>query len=96
MGSGMEPTGPTPPRVLVRAAERGPESSGRHPYNPRSQVHGWTLSRMAGLGRIAVNLAWLPPGNIEIVDYPKLGMRKTFVGTRESVTFRLDAALERR
>ena len=69
MGSGMEPTGPTAPRVLVRAAERGPESSGRHPYNPRSQVHGWTLSRMAGLGRIAVNLAWLPPGKESAVHH---------------------------
>jgi len=50
------------PRLLVRAAERGPADSASHPYNPRSEIHGWTLSRAAGLARIAVNLAWLPPG----------------------------------
>ncbi|HYG68069.1 MAG TPA: cupin domain-containing protein [Anaeromyxobacteraceae bacterium] len=52
----------TPPRVLVRAGERGPEYAGGHPYNPRAEIHGWMISRMAGLGRIAVNLAWLAPG----------------------------------
>ncbi len=50
------------PRVLVRATERGAPDEMRHPYNPRSEVHGWLLSRPAGLRRIAVNLAWLPPG----------------------------------
>jgi quercetin 2,3-dioxygenase len=50
------------PRVLVRASERGSADSNSHPYNPRSEVHGWMLSRAAGLRRIAVNLAWLPPG----------------------------------
>lgn len=53
---------PAAPRVLVRASERGPDFPSGHPYNPRSEVHGWLLSRMAGLGRIAVNLEWLPPG----------------------------------
>jgi uncharacterized cupin superfamily protein len=53
---------PTAPRLLVRATERGPEESVAHPYNPRSEMHGWLLSRPAGLRRIAVNLAWLPPG----------------------------------
>lgn len=52
----------TPARVLVRAAERGPEDTSGHPYNPASEIHGWMLSRAAGLGRIAVNLAWVPPG----------------------------------
>jgi quercetin 2,3-dioxygenase len=50
------------PRVLVRAAERGPEHVTGHPYNPRCELHGWLLSRAAGLGRVAVNLAYLPPG----------------------------------
>lgn len=50
------------PRVLVRAGERGPAHSSGHPYNPRSEIHGWMISRAAGLRRIAVNLAWLPPG----------------------------------
>ena len=50
------------PRVLVRANERGPEHAGGHPYNPRSEIHGWMISRAAGLVRIAVNLAWIEPG----------------------------------
>jgi uncharacterized cupin superfamily protein len=50
------------PRVLVRASERGPDFPSGHPYNPRAELHGWLLSRLAGLGRIAVNLAFLPPG----------------------------------
>lgn len=50
------------PRVLVRAAERGPAAAVGHPYNPRAELHGWMLSRMAGLARVAVNLGWLPPG----------------------------------
>lgn len=58
----MADTTPTAPRVLVRASERGPAFPTGHPYNPRAEVHGWLLSRMAGLARIAVNLVWLPPG----------------------------------
>ncbi len=69
MAMRMEPARDAVPRVLVRAGERGPESSGGHPYNPRSEVHGWTLSRLAGLGRIAVNLAWLPPGKETAVHH---------------------------
>ena len=65
----METTAHPVPRVLVRASERGPESAGSHPYNPRSEMHGWTLSRLAGLGRIAVNLAWLPPGKETAVHH---------------------------
>lgn len=53
---------PLTPLVLVRASERGPPDSSGHPYNPRAEIHGWTISRAAGLRRIAVNLAWLPPG----------------------------------
>jgi uncharacterized cupin superfamily protein len=49
-------------RILVRATERGPEYAHGHPYEPRAEVHGWPLSRLAGLRRIAVNLVWLPPG----------------------------------
>lgn len=60
---------PQVPRVLVRAGERGPDGSSGHPYNPRSEVHGWLISRMAGLGRIAVNLAWLPPGKESAIHH---------------------------
>jgi uncharacterized cupin superfamily protein len=55
------PDAPRSPRVLVRASERGPSHQGGHPYNPRAEIHGWPVSRLAGLGRIAVNLVWLPP-----------------------------------
>jgi uncharacterized cupin superfamily protein len=50
------------PRVLLRAGERGPDFASGHPYNPRCEVHGWLLSRPAGLARVAVNLQFLPPG----------------------------------
>ncbi len=49
-------------RVLVRAADRGPAFPSGHPYNPKAELHGWLLSRAAGLSRMAVNLAWIPPG----------------------------------
>ncbi len=49
-------------RVLVRAGDRGPAFPSGHPYNPKSELHGWLLSRAAGLSRVAVNLAWIPPG----------------------------------
>lgn len=58
----MTEPAPAAPRVLVRVAERGEPDQSSHPYNPRSEIHGWLLSRPAGLGRIAVNLAWLPAG----------------------------------
>jgi uncharacterized cupin superfamily protein len=58
----MPETSTATPRVLVRSAERGPALASSHPYNPRSEIHGWMPSRAAGLGRIAVNLAWIPPG----------------------------------
>jgi len=58
----MSETSSESPRVLVRAGERGPAFPSGHPYNPRSELHGWLLSRAAGLRRIAVNLAWIPPG----------------------------------
>jgi uncharacterized cupin superfamily protein len=58
----MSDNKPTDPRVLVRASERGPDFAIGHPYDPNVEAHCWTVSRMAGLGRIAVNLEWLPPG----------------------------------
>jgi quercetin 2,3-dioxygenase len=50
------------PRILVRASERGEVHASGHPYNPEAEIHGWMISRTAGLRRVAVNLAWLPPG----------------------------------
>jgi uncharacterized cupin superfamily protein len=56
------PDAPPSPRILVRAAERGPPHQAGHPYNARAELHGWMISRQAGLARVAVNLVWLPPG----------------------------------
>ena len=55
---------PAAPRVLVRAADRAAiqEQSFRHPLNPRSEIHGYTLSRLCGLSRAGVNLIRIPPG----------------------------------
>jgi uncharacterized cupin superfamily protein len=53
---------PSAPRILVRASERGPADTVGHPYDPDAEVHGWMVSRAAGLGRVAVNLEWIPPG----------------------------------
>lgn len=58
----MPETVPRERRVLVRVSDRGEPAVERQPWNPASEVHGWLLSRRAGLGRIAVNLAWLPSG----------------------------------
>jgi uncharacterized cupin superfamily protein len=161
------PVRKAPPRVLVRAGERGEPRTYRHPENPRGEVALTALSRPAGLERVAVLLSRLAPGkesyvhhvhlhdeewmfvlsgrgvvevgdgeveigpgdflgfpargpahntrsaagedlvyvsggdawsrtSVEIVDFPRLGLRKTFVGTRSTATFPLDAALERR
>jgi uncharacterized cupin superfamily protein len=56
------------PRVLVRAGERGPAFVAPHPYNPRAEIQVVALSRLAGLGRIAVNLCTLSPGK-ESAEY---------------------------
>jgi uncharacterized cupin superfamily protein len=58
----MSDAKPPEPRVVVRASERGPDVLVGHPYDPSVEAHVWTVSRMAGLGRIAVNLEWLAPG----------------------------------
>jgi len=53
---------PTTPRILVRAAERGEPEASQHPWNPNSDIHGWMLGLPAGLSRLGVSRAWLPPG----------------------------------
>jgi uncharacterized cupin superfamily protein len=49
-------------RWLIRAGDRGVEASASHPMNPRSEIHGWVLGRVAGLTRCGVNLMRIPPG----------------------------------
>lgn len=51
----------TPP-TLLRARDRPAEVSFQHPLNERSEIHGFQLSRLVGLGRTAVNLVRVPPG----------------------------------
>jgi uncharacterized cupin superfamily protein len=58
---------PAPRSLLVRAADRGPEESMRHPLNPDSELHGWTLSRKVGLARTGVNFIRIPPGKESFV-----------------------------
>jgi len=65
---------PAPPRVLVSAADRAtlPEQSFRHPMNPRSEIHGYMLSRLCGLSRTGVNLIRIPPGKESYVFHSHL------------------------
>lgn len=53
---------------LLRAADiRQQEQSFSHPWNPRSEIHGTRLSRLAGLSRTGVSLARIPPGKESFV-----------------------------
>jgi uncharacterized cupin superfamily protein len=60
---------------LVRAAERAglPEESYVHPLNPRSQIHGFSLSDAAGLSRVGVHLVRIPPGKESFIFHAHHG-----------------------
>ncbi|HET9450765.1 MAG TPA: cupin domain-containing protein [Aggregicoccus sp.] len=49
------------PNVL-RVKDRAPEETFSHPYNPRSEISGTSLSDATGLSRIGVHLLRVPPG----------------------------------
>ena len=55
---------PDAPSCLLRARDRAsrPEESGKHPLNPRSEVHGHRLSDAVGMKRIGLHLLRIPPG----------------------------------
>jgi uncharacterized cupin superfamily protein len=55
-------------RVLT-AADRTAESERRfsHPFNPRSEISGFTLGDPVGLTRIGVHLTKIPPGKESFV-----------------------------
>ncbi len=55
-------TDPEPKHPLIRASARPPEQTGAHPLNPRSEMHGYSLSDAAGMRRVGVHLIRLPPG----------------------------------
>jgi uncharacterized cupin superfamily protein len=53
---------------LVRAADAAAkEGTHSHPWNPKSEMHGVQLSRLAGLKRAAISLARIPPGKESFV-----------------------------
>jgi len=58
-----------PRDCLVRAADRAAmrEESFRHPLNPKSELHGYMLSRQMGLSRVGVSLLRVPPGKESFV-----------------------------
>jgi uncharacterized cupin superfamily protein len=60
---------PPPRSLLVTAEDRAgmQEESARHPWNPKSEIHGTMLGRRAGLSRIGVNLLRVPPGKESFV-----------------------------
>lgn len=61
----------TDPKHLVRT--RGPAAAPafhvRHPFNPRSDLHMTRLSDPAGLTRMGVNLARVPPGKESFIPH---------------------------
>jgi uncharacterized cupin superfamily protein len=63
------------PSPLVRAADRArlPEESYSHPLNPRSEIHGFSLSDAAGLSRVGVHLVRIPPGKESFVFHAHYG-----------------------
>jgi quercetin 2,3-dioxygenase len=64
-------------------------------FPARGPAHNVRASRGEELVYVAGGDAW-SKDTIDIVDFPRLGLRRTFVGTRDAMTFPLDAALERR
>ena len=58
----MERRKPTTP--LVRAIQDADErwEAFAHPLNPRSEIHGVSLSELTGLQRLGIHLARIPPG----------------------------------
>lgn len=52
------------PQILIRAADATalPEFPFRHPLNPKSEIYLRSLSALAGLKRIGLNLGRVPPG----------------------------------
>lgn len=53
---------------LVRAADAAAkEGTHAHPWNPKSEMHGVQLGRLAGLKRTGISLARIPPGKESFV-----------------------------
>lgn len=53
---------------LIRAAEAAAKAGAHsHPWNPKSEMIGVQLGRLAGLERVGVSLARIPPGKESFV-----------------------------
>ena len=53
---------------LVRAADSAAKAGTHsHPWNSKSEMHGVQLARLAGLKRVGVSLARIPPGKESFV-----------------------------
>jgi uncharacterized cupin superfamily protein len=59
--------GPKPAIVLTAAEIVAQPGVFRHPYNPKSELFGAQLSRLAGLTRAAVSLGRIQPGKESFV-----------------------------
>ncbi len=63
---------PPPRSLLVTAADRAriekehPEAY-RHPFNPKSEMHGCVLGRQVGLTRVGLTFIRVPPGRESFV-----------------------------
>ena len=49
---------------IIRASDRAkiPEETQKHPLNPNSEIHGWSLSDLVGLQRVGLYFIRVPPG----------------------------------
>lgn len=55
-------------KFLIKAEEiDGKRANFSHPWNPKSEIQGTRLSTLAGLSRVGVSLACIPPGKESFV-----------------------------
>ena len=64
-------------------------------FPPRGAPHNTRALGGEDLVYVQGGDAW-SRSTIEIVDFPRLGLRRTIVGTRSTMTFPFDAALEKK
>jgi uncharacterized cupin superfamily protein len=62
---------------LIRVSERPADASYSHPLNPDSEMRGVSLSRLAGLQKVGLNLVRVPPGK-EANIYHTHGVEEEF------------------
>lgn len=62
---------------LIRVADRPADQRYAHPLNADAEIHGISLSRLAGLQRVGFNLIRIPPGK-ESNIYHSHGVEEEF------------------